>query len=80
MIGTHDGHLYEFDPETKFSIRNIVQAHSSTVNTIYTSFEHGVCTGGKDGHVKLFNEDLERADREARQRLIDSFLNMPQRG
>ena len=32
MIGTHDGHLYEFDPETKFSIRNIVQAHSSTVN------------------------------------------------
>ena len=59
VIGTHDGHLYEFDPETNFSIRNIVQAHSSTVNTIYTSFGHGICTGGKDGHVKLFNEDLE---------------------
>ena len=30
--------------------------------------------------VEIFTEELERADREARQRLIDGYLNLPQRG
>jgi len=59
VVGTHDGHLYQFNPENNFELSKVVQAHSSTVNTMYTVKDWGICTGGKDGTIKLFNPDLE---------------------
>ncbi|KAH8097209.1 hypothetical protein JL720_91 [Aureococcus anophagefferens] len=55
VMGNMDGSLYRFVGK---QLDKAVQAHTGAVNCIHTTNE-GLCTGGKDGLVKLWTMQLE---------------------
>eukprot|EP01042_Synura_sphagnicola_P001496 gene1496-1726_t len=55
VVGTADGNLYRFVGR---QLDGMVQAHSGNINCISASSE-GVCTGGSDGYVKVWNRTLD---------------------
>ena len=55
VVGTYDGHLYRFLGR---QLDTAVPAHNGAVNTIATTNE-GICTGGKDGLVKIWSTGLD---------------------
>ena len=55
VVGTFDGHLYRFLGR---QLDVAVPAHAGAVNSISTTNE-GICTGGKDGHVKVWSTGLD---------------------
>jgi microtubule-associated protein-like 6 len=55
VIGTADGHLYRFQGRT---LQVAIKAHERSVNALYTC-EEGLCSGGKDGMVRLWTTSLE---------------------
>ena len=55
VVGTYDGHLYRFLGR---QLDAAVPAHNGAVNTIATTNE-GICTGGKDGLVKIWSTGLD---------------------
>ena len=56
VVGSHDGHLYIFEGCSQV---DKVQAHAAAVNCIVAIDKVGVCTGGKDGFVKLWDQEFE---------------------
>jgi microtubule-associated protein-like 6 len=57
VVGTADGHLYAFQGRT---LDQAIKAHGAAVSALYT-YAGGLCSGGKDGKVKLWSSDLEPA-------------------
>jgi microtubule-associated protein-like 6 len=55
VVGTANGNLYRFVGR---SLDGMVQAHASCVNSLSSSND-GICSGGGDGFVKLWNRSLE---------------------
>eukprot|EP01041_Mallomonas_annulata_P001147 gene1147-2216_t len=55
VVGTADGNIYRFIGR---QLDGIVQAHAGNVNAI-SSTNDGVCTGGSDGYVKIWNRTLD---------------------
>lgn len=55
VVGTANGSLYRFIGRT---LDGMVQAHSGCVNSLASS-DDGICSGGADGFVKLWNRNLE---------------------
>jgi microtubule-associated protein-like 6 len=55
IIGTADGHLYRFQGR---QLQVAIPAHERSVNALYTCNE-GLCSGGKDGMVRLWTTSLE---------------------
>ena len=55
VVGTTDGHLYRFLGR-KLDVA--IKAHSSTVYSIHGTNE-GICTGSRDGVVKIWSQSLE---------------------
>ena len=56
VVGTADGHLYVFNEERELA--KSVKAHDSFVYALH-AFPGGICSGGKDGMVKLWTAELE---------------------
>jgi WD40 repeat protein/Ca2+-binding EF-hand superfamily protein len=55
IIGTADGHLYRFQGR---QLQVAIKAHERSVNALYSCNE-GLCSGGKDGMVRLWTTSLE---------------------
>ena len=55
VVGTADGNIYRFIGR---QLDGVVQAHSGNVNAI-SSTNDGICTGGSDGYVKIWNRTLD---------------------
>lgn len=55
VVGTADGSLYRFVGR---NLDGMIQAHQGNVNAIASSND-GICSGGADGVVKIWNRTLE---------------------
>ena len=55
VTGCQDGHLYVWDGRR---LERSVKAHDRNVTVIHSVTE-GICTGGKDGKIKLWDHSLE---------------------
>lgn len=55
VIGTADGSLYRFIGR---QLDGVIQAHTGNVNSISSSND-GLCSGGADGSVKVWNRTLD---------------------
>ena len=55
VVGTGDGHLYAFQGRT---LDQAIKAHETGIEAMYT-YAGGLCSGSKDGKVKLWSSDLE---------------------
>jgi microtubule-associated protein-like 6 len=55
VVGTGDGHLYAFQGRT---LDQAIKAHDKAIDAMYT-YDGGLCSGGKDGKIKLWSSDLE---------------------
>ena len=55
VVGTVDGHMYRFEGR---QLKQSVKAHTGCVTAMHTCSE-GLCTGGKDGKVKLWSTNLD---------------------
>ncbi|CAM9871632.1 unnamed protein product, partial [Discosporangium mesarthrocarpum] len=63
VVGTGDGHLYVFK-EGSTTLTRSVKAHTGSVYSLHVTTGHregsiGLWSGGKDGMVKLFDEEMK---------------------
>jgi microtubule-associated protein-like 6 len=55
VVGAYDGNLYQFEGR---NLSRAVKGHEKAISALW-SCTAGICTGSRDGHVKLWAADLE---------------------